>query len=216
MARVRCPHCLAAIDAEADVCRHCGRDVRKLLDVLAEVKELKSKNPAGSPRPAGRGPRFNAALLAFYSATTLLIWYGIDRNAAESVDLLLLALPVIAGAALTLISKSYSVGLFFMLGFVQPVSSYLFLILVGFLEINDVTPLLRSMFTDALRVGAVVALGGLAAAYASKALSTQSISLSWLTSPTSELERWEEIVIRVAAIATPLITLWSWFAGSPK
>jgi len=216
---VKCPYCLTSIDAKADVCPACTREIRRLLDVQSRVRELET---LGAPAVAAppHSPLANITLLVFYAGTAALVWYAVQPGSdTKSVYKQLFAMSVACGSLFTMTSRSCDIGRLFAIGFAQPLLSLVGLILVGSATIDQLADstfktFTLSLFQLALQVGAAVAAGGIATAVVSRVNASWQLAFQWVSMTPAGLERLEKIVLRVAAVATPLITLWSLFKKS--
>ena len=217
MDRVGCPYCLSPINAKADVCRYCARDVKQILRAKAALRRAKAGGGSRSRSEARSArPLHNLLIGGFYAAATASYWYALSQEDPWYAWLPVLLIGGIAGAAITFVSRECSVGRFFLIGFAQPIVALIILILFGLIELGDVTPLAPELFRHAIAVAGVVSGAGLLVAYGATVSSMRRVTIRWPSASGSELERWEGVALRIAAVVTPLISLISLLQGKPQ
>jgi hypothetical protein len=198
------------------VCRYCAREVKQILKAKAALRRVKASASRGPKQARPADPWHNPLIAAFYAAATASYWYALTAEDPWYAWVPVLAIGGITGISLAVVSRECSVGRFFLLGFAQPIVALIILILFGLIELSDVTPLAPELFRHALAIAGVVSGTGLLVAYGTGLTLKRPVRLRWPSVSNTELERWEGLALRIAAVVTPLISLISLLQGKPE
>lgn len=211
-----CPYCLGTINAEADVCQHCGREVGKLIKAYLRIRELEALMP--QPKPLEGPIAIYIVIAVFYALATLLYWWDSENQLGPILAGVFHWVPAFAGLLIAVFSRSYNPVRFFALGFAQPVISIAAFVLFEALKLEDAGQLLTNLLLAATQTGLIFLVGGAIAVAGSRLLRSQVTFepdwTGWLSSRGSNLERLEKWLLALSAVLTPVLSIYSLLKGT--
>jgi hypothetical protein len=204
---VKCPYCLTSVSSKADVCLGCRRDVRRLLIAEARVKELEENLPSEKPEAVSDTSSLTTQIiLAFYALTTLTSWIEIAGYADNASKFVAIPSAIVTAAALSFATPVCRLTYLFFVGFGQPAFVCLALLALDIAPISNLPALAPPALAEGFQAGATMALAGI---FASRFWLRKPVELGWsaLWQQGSEFDRFERVALRIAGIATPLVTI---------
>lgn len=206
---VKCPYCLTSVSSKADVCLGCRRDVRRIIVAEARVRELESHLPRekADENEAGLTTQI---ILAFYVLTTLTSWIEISGYADNASKFVAIPSAIATAVALTSVVPVCRLTYLFFVGFGQPAFVCLALLALDIAPVSSLPELAPPALKEGFQAGATMALAGV---FAAKFWYRRRVELGWseLWEQGSEFDRFERVALRIAGIATPLVTFGSKF-----
>lgn len=211
-----CPYCRSKIDTSADVCPHCRREIRRLVAAELRVRQLEAvQMPAGVATPAPSNSVTAQIVLVFYLLATLAAWLDLEAatrgwTASESISRIVLVLMFVieAAAAVALVFFSERCRAFhlFFVGFGQPAATIVTLFALRVVSFEELSGVALPAVSDGLQAATVMTLVGIAVAVL---VLGKPVELGWsaVWSGSAELDRFEQLALKVSGIATPLLTL---------
>lgn len=205
---VKCPYCLTTVSAKADVCLGCRRDVRRLIAAEARIKDLEKKVPADNPEAPDTSSLTTQIILAFYVLTTLTSWIEIAGYADDASKFVAIPSAIATAIALLFALPVCRLTYLFFVGFGQPAFVCTALLALDIAPMSSLPDLALPALAEGLQAGGTMALAGL---FAAKFWFRKPVELGWseLWQQGSEFDHFERVALRIAGIATPIVTLGS-------
>jgi hypothetical protein len=212
---VECPYCLSDIDVRAAVCPHCARDVGELLRVKARLRELESGAPSAPSRLNRQESPFTATLFVYTVFYACVYGWGLNSEVSdELIRNLLLSASVASGVILALTAKSCDIAGLFLLGFAQPLTTIVALVLFGFVAYAHARAVVPMLSREGFEAGAGMVAGGVVTALVVRQLGRvlpiyvrPNNPYGWLASKESALDRVQKRLLNVGTLAMTIISI---------